>query len=188
MKKTFKVTDIIYDTDGQSVELPETLIVKAEESIDIADAISDITGYLVESFTFKELKDMKASRKEIFDYKNALAYCIEKTFDDKGIGEIIFNPSDYSSRKDMVHFTFDGHKCTLLGVFAVSVNDGILGCVLDTEDEGVVNLNLNYQYFNEKTLDRIANEVYDYVRPIEWADWESARKCWVANWLDSMVY
>lgn len=46
-----KLYDIKYETDGQKVKLPESLIVEVDNDFDIeqecADLISDITGFLV---------------------------------------------------------------------------------------------------------------------------------------------
>lgn len=45
--KRFRASGIFYDTDGQDVELPGTLEVECDDIEQVADAISDETGYLV---------------------------------------------------------------------------------------------------------------------------------------------
>lgn len=55
-----KCSGISYDTDGEEVDLPETLVVKVErESFQddpdsvLSDAISDATGYCVFGFEYE---------------------------------------------------------------------------------------------------------------------------------------
>jgi hypothetical protein len=55
-----KVTNIVYDTDGESIsDLPTEMIVNVDGVIDIeseiADAISDNTGWCVESYNYEIL-------------------------------------------------------------------------------------------------------------------------------------
>jgi len=54
-----KVTGIVYDTDGESVDLPSEMIVEVDGIIDIdqeiADAISDKTGWCVGSYNYEIL-------------------------------------------------------------------------------------------------------------------------------------
>lgn len=46
----YKVTNIVYNTDGLKVDLPTELIVECDNKEQIAEKISDKTGWLVESF------------------------------------------------------------------------------------------------------------------------------------------
>lgn len=50
----YKVTNIVYDTDGVKVELPTEMVVECDSQEGIADAISDKTGWLVESFSIEK--------------------------------------------------------------------------------------------------------------------------------------
>jgi len=55
-----KVTDIVYDTDGESdLDLPNGMIVEVDGIIDIesevADAISDKTGWCVSGYNYEIL-------------------------------------------------------------------------------------------------------------------------------------
>ena len=55
-----KVTDIVYDTDGESIsDLPNEMIVEVDGIIDIeseiADAISDTTGWCVSGYNYEVL-------------------------------------------------------------------------------------------------------------------------------------
>ena len=55
---TYIVTDIQYDTDGEDIDLPESLDIDVpddndEELVDyLGDEISRVTGYCHEGFTF----------------------------------------------------------------------------------------------------------------------------------------
>ena len=57
--KTYRATDIVYDTDGSDVDLPSEMEVELEDDVDpsleLADAVSDRTGWLVESLSFEEV-------------------------------------------------------------------------------------------------------------------------------------
>lgn len=54
--KLFKATGIVYDTDGEQVTLPTTMTVECEGIEEVADAISDETGWLVE--TIGEIQEL----------------------------------------------------------------------------------------------------------------------------------
>lgn len=45
----FKASGIVFDTDGQTVDLPNEMTVQCDDIEDVADAISEETGWLVES-------------------------------------------------------------------------------------------------------------------------------------------
>ena len=49
--KTFVIEKIKWETDGYKVDLPTVLSVECESEEEIADTISDRTGWLVESFS-----------------------------------------------------------------------------------------------------------------------------------------
>lgn len=55
--KAFNVFNIKWDTDGAQVKLPKYMTVVVEDEEDIADAISDQTGYLHFSFEFRQLEE-----------------------------------------------------------------------------------------------------------------------------------
>ena len=46
----FSVYNIAYETDGNDVQLPTSMVVECEDAFEIADVISDETGWLVKSF------------------------------------------------------------------------------------------------------------------------------------------
>lgn len=56
--KMYKVTNIVYATDGVKVDLPAEMVVECESEDMIADAISDNTGWLVESFKLEKRSDV----------------------------------------------------------------------------------------------------------------------------------
>lgn len=69
MQRTYKATGIVYDTDGVAVtDLPDTLTVTAENEDGVADAISDRTGWCVESINAIEL--VIPTSKELFEEYN----------------------------------------------------------------------------------------------------------------------
>ena len=53
----YKVFGIVYDTDGEKIDLPTEMVVECEDSMEIADAISDKTGWLVETFQYELIRD-----------------------------------------------------------------------------------------------------------------------------------
>jgi predicted Abi (CAAX) family protease len=62
----YRVFDIDYDTDGETVELPQELTLEldddADPSLELADAISDKTGWLVNGFQFEVVAPEAAPR------------------------------------------------------------------------------------------------------------------------------
>lgn len=59
--KHYRCFNIDYDTDGEKVDLPSSLIIEihsGEASIDemLANAISEKTGYCINSFNFEEIE------------------------------------------------------------------------------------------------------------------------------------
>ena len=53
----YAVTHIEWETDGVPVDLPTEAIVEAESPEEIADALSDIYGWLILTFTATELQE-----------------------------------------------------------------------------------------------------------------------------------
>jgi hypothetical protein len=47
--KKFWVVGIVYDTDGENIDLPENLEVECEDIEEVIDRVSDETGWLVSS-------------------------------------------------------------------------------------------------------------------------------------------
>ena len=61
MMKTYKAFNIDYETDGENVDLPEELFFEIDDedfdpAYELADLISDRTGWLVNGFSFEEVK------------------------------------------------------------------------------------------------------------------------------------
>ncbi len=54
----YRVHEIEYDTDGEQVDLPSELVLElgddADPSLELADAVSDRTGFCVKAFQFEE--------------------------------------------------------------------------------------------------------------------------------------
>jgi hypothetical protein len=57
----YRVYDIDYDTDGETVDVPTEMVIElgedAEPSIDLGDKISDKTGWCVNGFQFHRIED-----------------------------------------------------------------------------------------------------------------------------------
>ena len=57
--KTYRAYNIDWETDGENVDLPHEIIIELENdqdpSLEGADALSDQTGWLVNSFQFEEV-------------------------------------------------------------------------------------------------------------------------------------
>jgi hypothetical protein len=58
MGKTYTITDIIYDTDGEHIDLPKTLEIHVPEYVElwdveeyISDEISNLTGFCHQGFS-----------------------------------------------------------------------------------------------------------------------------------------
>ena len=45
----FHATDIVWDTDGEKVDLPNDVIIEAEDEDAVVDALSDEYGWCIES-------------------------------------------------------------------------------------------------------------------------------------------
>lgn len=50
-----KAFNIAYDTDGEDIDLPNEVFIEVDDEDDICDAVSDETGFLVNSFNFEIL-------------------------------------------------------------------------------------------------------------------------------------
>ena len=51
----FRVTNIIWETDGYKVKLPKTVVVEAEDEDEALDAVSDEYGWLIQSCSIEEM-------------------------------------------------------------------------------------------------------------------------------------
>ncbi|KRB10344.1 hypothetical protein ASD86_25210 [Lysobacter sp. Root690] len=49
-EKSFFVSEIVWDTDDETPDLPHETVVRCDSSDDIADALSDAHGWLVSDF------------------------------------------------------------------------------------------------------------------------------------------
>ena len=61
----YRAYDIDYDTDGIEVDLPSELVLEldddADPSLELADAISNETGYCVNAFQFEKAAGLTAA-------------------------------------------------------------------------------------------------------------------------------
>ena len=100
----------------------------------------------------------------------------------------------YESEKDMVHFSSEGHKCILLGAGSPNPEAGTIPLTVLTDWHGQkrqrVVVNLNASSIHIKTLERIAEEVYNRLWDggIDDEEWDFYRKELVAGFLDTYLY
>ena len=136
-------------------------------------------------------------------YKWALLQLIQDIMWEKAVA-VVHTDEGYDYEGDMIHFSSDGHKCILLGVGCPKVEEGIIPLkVLDLslseyketptglkKVKGVpVDVNLEMQFLHIRTLERIANEVYDLLwDPEQDPDWEDIRDDYVTGFLDTYFY
>lgn len=112
MQRTYKATGIIYDTDGIAVtNLPDALTVTAENEDGVADAISDRTGWCVESIKAIEL--VIPTSKELFEEYNQVHAKAENALND----------------------LLDKRGVTSINVKAYTENNVIDPCVFSQEDK-----------------------------------------------------
>ncbi len=52
----YKVYDIVYETDGEEVDLPTEMTVEVDDEQEIANAVSDKTGWLVVSMDYEPVE------------------------------------------------------------------------------------------------------------------------------------
>lgn len=139
MQRTYKASGIIYDTDGVAVaDLPDTLTVTAENEEGVADAISDRTGWCVESINTIEL--VIPTSKELFEEYNQVHAKTEDALtsllDKRGITSI--NVKAYTENNLVDQFSFSQTDKNGYGVL-VSIDtirkDEKRGWVADCVDE-----------------------------------------------------
>lgn len=52
----YRITSVDYDTDGQEIDLPQIFIFEADNPDELADMISDETGWCVNSLTYEVIE------------------------------------------------------------------------------------------------------------------------------------
>jgi hypothetical protein len=57
--KNIKVTNIVWDTDGEDVDLPTSLEIKVPKNLDVENELSDLItqkyGWLISSLNYREV-------------------------------------------------------------------------------------------------------------------------------------
>lgn len=97
----------------------------------------------------------------------------------------------YENDNDRVHFQYGGKRCTLYGVFTpnldASTPDSITLQVKAWHDNvyALWDLPIDARSFRFKTLDRIANEIYEYCKGENDLDYEEAIKDYIAKGMDN---
>lgn len=120
-------------------------------------------------------------------YKSALLHLIQDTMWEKAVA-FVHTDEGYSYESDMIHFSSDGHKCILLGVGCPDVEKGTIPLQVLT-DGNRMDVNLEMQFLHIKTLEKIANEVYDLLwDPEQDDDWEIVKSDYVSNFMDTYFY
>ena len=125
-------------------------------------------------------------------YKQALLQLIQDTMWDKAVS-FVHTDEGYCYDSDMIHFSTCGRKCVLLGVGCPDVERGVIPLTVLTEwmdkPNQRVDVDLNMSDLHIKTLERIANEVYDLLwNPEDDPDWEEVLEDYVADFFDTYFY
>lgn len=58
---TYNVSNIVWDTDGQAVDLPANAIVECDDEDEIAETLTDAYGWCVISFNYDAEDDEDAA-------------------------------------------------------------------------------------------------------------------------------
>ena len=120
-------------------------------------------------------------------YKAALLELIQDIMWKKAVS-FVHTDEGYSYESDMIHFSSDGHKCILYGVGCPNVEKGTIPLKVLT-DGVMMDIDLEMQFLHIKTLEKIANEVYDLLWiPEEDDDWETVKSDYVSGFLDTYFY
>lgn len=125
-------------------------------------------------------------------YKWALLQLIQDTMWEKAVA-FVHTDEGYDREEDMIHFSSHGHKCILLGVGCPNPELGVIDLTVLTDFEGEKDQRVDVPLFlgdiHIKTLEKIANEVYDLLwDPEQDPDWEDIKKDYVSNFLDTYFY
>ena len=103
----------------------------------------------------------------------------------------------YENDADRVHFTYDGKRCMLQGVWLPNLDadkpSKLSLSVFVFERVGrdawswnqLRDVTIDLRDMRFKTLDRIAYEVYDYCKGEDDPDYEEARRDCIAGWMDN---
>lgn len=139
MKRTYKATGIVYDTDGIAVtNLPDALTVTAESEDGVADAISERTGWCVKAIKAIEL--VIPTSKELFEEYDQIHAKAENAVNDlldkRGVTSI--NVKAYTEKNIVESCIFDKADKNGFGA-RISIDtirkDERLGWVADCVDE-----------------------------------------------------
>jgi hypothetical protein len=66
-----KVTGIIWETDGEKINLPTETIIECDDDDEVVDTLSDIYGFLVESV--EEIREVELTNYEVeTEYKSGV--------------------------------------------------------------------------------------------------------------------
>ena len=103
----------------------------------------------------------------------------------------------YENDADRVHFTYDGKRCMLQGVWLPNLDadkpSRLPLSVFVFEKVGrdawswnqLRDVTIDLRDMRFKTLDRIAYEVYDYCKREDDPDYEEAKRDCIAGWMDN---
>ena len=123
--------------------------------------------------------------------KFAFLYSICDVLKNNGIRFLIFEDHAFDKESDRVKFTYDKRKCILVGVGTPDLENATILLRVRTEWEGEPNTEVDVTVALENlhinTVERIAYEVYDWLRKEDDEDWDVYRDNLVASWLDSKM-
>jgi len=132
---------------------------------------------------------MNKEQKERHIFRCAMADIIIDSLRKRNMKYLEFKENTYENSNDMVHFTWNGTKCRLHEVAMPNLEDGTMECIVraNPTKKGVstYRITINISDLRCKTMERIAYEVYDWLKNENDEDFEAVRKEYVANWFDS---
>lgn len=131
---------------------------------------------------------MKKEQKERHIFRCAMADIIIDSLRKRNMKYLDFKENTYENSNDMVHFKWHGKKCRLYEVAMPNLENGTMECIVrakPTTEYSTYRITINISELRCKTMERIAYEVYDWLKDAEDKDFEEVRKEYVANWFDS---
>ena len=168
MQKTYKATGIIYDTDGAAVNnLPDALIVTAENEGGVADAISDRTGWCVKAI--KAIKLIIPTSKELFEEYNQVhakaEVALTSLLDKRGVTSINVKAYTENNLVDRCSFsqTDKNGYGALVSIDTIRKNEkrGWVADCVDEDEDAWGTLDLDSQDFDAEDLLWILQTVED---------------------------
>lgn len=171
MQRTYKATGIVYDTDGVAVtNLPDALIVTAENEDGVADAISDRTGWCVKAIN--AIKLIIPTSEELFEQYNQIhakaEVALTSLLDQRGVTSINVKAYTENNLVDPCVFSQEdkngyGARISIDTIRKDEKRGWVADCV-DEDEDAWGTLDLNSHDFDAEDLLFILKSVEDIFR------------------------